>query len=71
MDNSYKTKNILFIILGISVILFFVVIFSFIMFFKHQKNNVNVKLYEQKVVILILQFLLNLMKIRQYNTKLL
>lgn len=41
MDNSYKTKNILFIILGISVILILVVIFSFIMFFKHQKNNVN------------------------------
>lgn len=41
MDNSYQTKNILFIILGISVILILVVIFSFIMFFKHQKNNVN------------------------------
>lgn len=41
MDNIYKTKNILFIILGISVILILVVIFSFIMFFKHQKNNVN------------------------------
>ena len=41
MDNSYKTKNILFIILGISVILILVVIFSFIMFFKHQNNNVN------------------------------
>lgn len=41
MDNSYKTKNVLFTILGISMILILVVIFSFLIFFKQQKNNVN------------------------------
>lgn len=41
MESNYKTKNIVLVVLGVSVILIFIVVFAFIMFFKDQKNNVN------------------------------
>lgn len=41
MESNYKTKNIVLVVLGVSVILIFIIVFAFIMFFKDQKNNVN------------------------------
>lgn len=49
MDNNYKTRNVVLVVLGISFILVLVVVFSFIFFFKEQKKNVN-EVVENSVV---------------------
>lgn len=41
MENNYRTRNVVFIVLGISLILILVVVFAFMMFFREQKQNVN------------------------------
>lgn len=41
MENNHQTRNLIFIILGVSVLLIAVVVFAFVMFFRGQANNVN------------------------------
>lgn len=41
MENNYRTRNVVFIVLGISLILILVIVFAFMMFFREQKQNVN------------------------------
>lgn len=41
MENNYRTRNVVLIVLGISLILILVVVFAFMMFFREQKQNVN------------------------------
>lgn len=41
MENNYKTRNVVLAVLGISVVLILIVVFSFMMFFKKQEQNVN------------------------------
>lgn len=41
MVSSYKTRNVVFIVFGISIFLIFIVVFAFICFFRNQKNNVD------------------------------
>lgn len=41
MENNYKTRNVVLVVSGISVILILIVAFAFMMFFKEQEKNVN------------------------------
>lgn len=41
MENNYKTRNVVLVVLGISVVLILIVVFSFMMFFRKQEQNVN------------------------------
>ncbi len=41
MENNHQTRNLVFIILGISILLIAIVVFAFVMFFRSQADNVN------------------------------
>ena len=41
MENNHQTRNLVFIILGISILLIAIVVFAFVMFFRGQADNVN------------------------------
>lgn len=41
MEESHKTRNLVFIVLGISILLIAIVAFAFVMFFRGQSDNVE------------------------------